>query len=78
MDVLKAYNPLVAGLPAALETERFVIGSILRSEDGAGALHAIRHALTTDEFSTEANRLIWRTLCELSDAGQAVNMTIVA
>lgn len=75
---MKPYDPLELGLPAAVNHEKFVIGTILQSCDATAALLSIRHALTADEFSIEPTRLTWQAICHLADSGLPLGLHSVA
>jgi len=47
------------GLPAALDAERFVLGSLLHSP---GAFAAIQDQLSADDFTVESHRRIWAAM----------------
>lgn len=55
------------GLPASLESERFVLGAIL--VDGRERMEVLRTTLTPASFSLQSNATIWGGLCELFDTG---------
>jgi replicative DNA helicase len=70
-----APNLLEKGLPANLDAERFVLGSILLDDSmyvqAAGALEA-------DDFSLEKHRRIFRRMGELQDRGEKIDRITIA
>lgn len=64
------------GLPASLESERFVLGAILI--DGRERMEAVRTALSPASFSLQRNSEIWEALCQLYDAGMPVDRVALA
>jgi replicative DNA helicase len=62
-------------LPANLEAERFVLGVILTDDE---AMHGCRGVLTDEDFSLDAHKRIWGVMCQLYDAGTAVDRVTVA
>jgi replicative DNA helicase len=63
------------GLPANVDAERFVLGSILLDE---ALLHVVRPLVSADEFSLEKHRRIWRRACDLYDGGGHVDRITLA
>lgn len=59
------------GLPAAAESERMILGSLLT--DGRERMDQIRYSLDDTCFSLEANRVIWRAMVEIYDDGESVD-----
>lgn len=57
-------------LPTAVDDERFVLGSALQQD---AVMHDMRAVLEQDDFSLEANRIIWLTACSVYDKGAAVD-----
>jgi replicative DNA helicase len=72
---MTAANLLEKGLPANLDAERFVLGSILLDDSmfvqAAGALEA-------DDFSLEKHRRIFRRMSELQDRGEKIDRITIA
>ena len=72
---MTAVNPLEKGLPANLDAERFVLGSILLDDamyvQAAGALEA-------DDFTLEKHRRIFRRMGELQERGEKIDRITVA
>jgi len=64
------------GLPASLESERFVLGAIL--VDGRERMEAVRTALSVASFSLQRNVEIWTALCGLFDAGMPLDRVSLA
>jgi replicative DNA helicase len=62
------------GLPASIEAERLVLGSILMDD---ALMHDVRPVLAPEDFSLERNRRIWRRACERYDAGKPVDRITV-
>jgi replicative DNA helicase len=72
---MTAVNPLEKGLPANLDAERFVLGSILLDDamyvQAAGALEA-------DDFTLEKHRRIFRRMGELQERGEKIDRITIA
>ena len=72
---MTAPNLLEKGLPANLDAERFVLGSILLDDamyvQAAGALEA-------DDFSLEKHRRIFRRMGELQERGEKIDRITIA
>jgi replicative DNA helicase len=72
---MTAVNPLEKGLPANLDAERFVLGSILLDDamyvQAAGALEA-------DDFTLEKHRRIFRRMGELQERGEKIDRISIA
>ncbi|MGP8245621.1 MAG: replicative DNA helicase [Bryobacteraceae bacterium] len=72
---MTAANLLEKGLPANLDAERFVLGSILLDDamyiQAAGALEA-------DDFSLEKHRRIFRRMGELQERGEKIDRITIA
>src|SRR5690349_11478620 len=58
------------GLPANIEAERLVLGSVMLDD---AMMHDVRQALNPDDFSVERHRKIWRRACGLYDAGKPLD-----
>ncbi|MGA1996755.1 MAG: replicative DNA helicase [Bryobacteraceae bacterium] len=73
--MMTAANLLEKGLPANLDAERFVLGSILLDDamyvQAAGALEA-------DDFTLEKHRRIFRRMGELQERGEKIDRITVA
>lgn len=61
-------------LPCNLEAERLILGSILLD---ASQWDACADTLTADDFSMEANRLIWGAMAALREAGKGIDRVTV-
>lgn len=72
---MTAANLLEKGLPANLDAERFVLGSILLDDamyvQAAGALEA-------DDFTLEKHRRIFRRMGELQERGEKIDRITIA
>ncbi len=66
---------LETGLPANLDAERFVLGSILLEAD---AMHDVRAVLDSGNFMLEKHRRIWTAMCALYDGGRVVDRVTLA
>jgi replicative DNA helicase len=73
--MMTAANLLEKGLPANLDAERFVLGSILLDDamyvQAAGALEA-------DDFTLEKHRRIFRRMGELQERGEKIDRITIA
>lgn len=65
---------LECGLPAALDAEKLILGSLL---GGTLAVEHLLDALGSDDFSLEKHRRIFTAVMELHEAGSAVNRVTV-
>lgn len=74
MNKSAIYDPLVAGLPAAEEAERFLLGSILLNGE---QMNTCRDLLTSGDFALESHRRIWARLCEMHDGGEHIDRSTV-
>jgi replicative DNA helicase len=63
-------------MPANVEAERLVLGSIMREND-ADYFASIAESLTVDAFSLEKHRLIYSAICELHEAGESLDRIVV-
>lgn len=64
------------GLPSAPDSERLVLGSVI--EHGRDFMDGLRFSLDETSFSTEANRLLWDSMCSRYDAGESIDMVLIA
>ncbi len=62
-------------MPTNVDAERFVLGSVILDDQ---LLHGARPVLTSDDFSLEKHRRIWRRITELFDLGRHVDRVTVA
>jgi hypothetical protein len=72
-------NPAIAREsrpPYSEEHETGVLGSIL--QDHLALEIAVREGVTEADFGSQANRLVWRVVASLRDAGSPVNLLTVA
>lgn len=65
---------VVRPLPASLEAERMVLGSLLLDPP---RMADVRDILTAADWSIQPNRLIWNTACELYDRGDGCDRVSV-
>jgi replicative DNA helicase len=73
---MKLHDPLdTAGLPESLFSEQLIFGAILKHSVD---FWEVRSALTDTDFSIEKHRIIWRTLCEMHDAGRGIDRVTLA
>jgi replicative DNA helicase len=63
-------------LPANVDAERIVLGSIMRENDG-DYFASIAESLSAEAFSLEKHRLIYSALCELHEAGESLDRGVV-
>jgi replicative DNA helicase len=68
-------DPLQVGLPASLDLERFVLGSILIDDH---AFQEIRGTLASEDFSLERHRRIYLHMASLYDAGEHIDRVTLA
>jgi replicative DNA helicase len=61
------------GLPANLDAERFILGSILLG----ASLAEFRAILTIDDFAIEKHRRIYRVACDLAEMGESIDRVTV-
>lgn len=66
---------MIKGLPAALDIERFVIGSILLDRL---RMNEVSGAITVETFSIEKHRRIWARMVELSERGVDPDREVLA
>ena len=67
---------LQCGLPANVETEKFVLGSILLA--GASQFEIVAEGLSAEDFATERHSLIWRRMADLYRRGEPIDRVTVA
>lgn len=72
---IKAINPLSKGLPASVDTERLVLGSILL--DGA-RFAEVADVLQNDDFVLEKHRRIFQRMMELDERGEKIDRITIA
>lgn len=60
-----------AGLPASIDAETTVLGAILLDN---AAFNEVAEILVLDDFSLESHQIIYRRMCELVDAGSAIDL----
>lgn len=63
------------GLPASLDAERLILGSLMERSSQPDMVAA---SLSAEDFSTEANRLVYSHLVALAEKGEEVNVFSVA
>jgi replicative DNA helicase len=68
------YDPLLVGLPAAQDAEKFLLGSVLIKGE---QMNTCRDLLTATDFSIESHRRIWSKLCAMHDEGQHIDHSTV-
>jgi replicative DNA helicase len=61
-------------LPSSIDTERFVLGSVLL--DG-NVMDAARGTIAADDFILDSHRRIWAAMCRIYDAGATVDRVTV-
>ena len=70
-----AVDALIRGLPANIDAEKFLLGSVLLDDS---VMHDIRALMTADDFAIEKHRLIWRHMSALYDRGDHVDRITLA
>jgi hypothetical protein len=68
-------DPADDGLPANIEAERFVLGSVLL--DAGKHLATARAALSPDDFKIQTHQRIWQRILDLGERGEKVDRITV-
>lgn len=63
------------GLPASIEAERFVLGSVMLTRE---CFDNIRGAISAEDFSLEKHRRIFKRMADLNERGESVEPMTVA
>jgi replicative DNA helicase len=66
---------LMKGLPANLDAERFVLGSVLLDDT---RFISVAAQLEVEDFALEKHRRIYRRMCEISTRGEKIDRVTVA
>ena len=63
------------GLPVDVELEKLVLAAVIKN--AADNLGVAIELLAPDDFSTDANRLIWNQVCRMADEGEKIDVVTV-
>lgn len=74
LTIQKSYDPLEVGLPSALWIENLMLGIAMVHQ----RMPEMVSMLNVDDFSTEANRLIWMACASLNDKNIPLSGHVVA